>query len=575
MKKFILCLAAFMLIITGCSAQPSPSAQQPEQDLSGAYQGTAWGNNDEINVEVILEAGSIKSIEVLDHHETKGISDLPLTVIPEQIIKTQSLAVDALSGATMTSNGIKNAVKDALQQAAGETSKWEIKPEGPAMEVKDDQCDVIVVGSGAAGMTAAIAAAQQGAKVILIEKQDILGGTSLLSNSMFGSVGTSVHQKEGKTETVEDLYQNYMKQEAATGAYAKAEAARILAENAADRAEYLISLGVELDHTSSAFILAPKGGSGLGAMVIPALQEELEKLEVDVRSGTKAVSILTEEDQVKGVSVTTRDGEYNINAKAVIMATGGYAASKEMVSQYLPQWKDSIYYCSPGNTGDGLKMAQNIGVELIDMTVMKANPLVFYDRTRAQTMNAAVNAGAILVNHEGKRFVNEQGSYGISPVINEQTKQEAIVLFDNTLLETNETIKAYAENGYLTAASSLHELAEKMEISSDALEETVKQYQEMVKAGIDTEFSRKTLADLYGGETFYGIVVKPSIQGTFGGIPTNTDTEVLNPQGDIIPGFYAVGECAQEGVNGLNPMTTNLVFGKISGEKAAAFALMQ
>ena len=257
------------------------------------------------------------------------------------------------------------------------------------------------------------------------------------------------------------------------------------------------------------------------------------------------------------------------------MATGGYAANKEMVSQYLPQWKDSVYYCSPGDTGDGLVMAQEIGVELVDMTVMKANPLVFYDRTHALTMNAAVNAGAILVNHEGKRFVNEQGSYGISPVINSQTKQEAIVLFDNTLLETNETIKAYAEKGYFTVASSLQELAEKMEIDADALVQTIEKYQEQVKNGVDVEFSRKTLADLTSGDTFYGIVVKPSIQGTFGGIPTNTGTEVLNSKGEIIPGFYAVGECAQEGVNGLNPMTTNLVFGKISGENAASFALSQ
>lgn len=151
MKRFTLCTAAFLWMLAGCSVKPSPSIQQPEKEISGVYQGTAWGNNGEIRVEITLEAGSIKNIEVLDHQETKGISDLPLTVIPEQIVKTQSIAVEALSGATMTSNGIKNAVKNALEEAAGETESWEIKPEKSGIEVKDAQCDIVVIGSGAAG----------------------------------------------------------------------------------------------------------------------------------------------------------------------------------------------------------------------------------------------------------------------------------------------------------------------------------------------------------------------------------------------------------------------------------------
>lgn len=572
MRKFIsLLLVASIIGLSGCSSNQN-ELEETANIVDGEYISSSWGNNGEIEVKVTVSEGKISNVEILSHKESKGISVDPLNIIPQQIVEYQTVGVDVLSGATMTSNGIINAVKDCLTQANASESFFS-SANIPAEEVKDTECDVVVIGSGASGMASALHASQNGAKVILVEKQDILGGTSLLSNGMFGSVGTSVHKAEGKTETVEDLYNNYMKKEAATGAFAESEAAKILAENSAEQAEYLISLGVKLDHTSSAFILAPEGGSGLGSMVIPSLLEELNKNNVDVRKSTKATHILVENDAVTGVEVETDNGTYKISADAVIIATGGYAANKEMVSEYLPEWSDSIYYCSPGDTGDGLVLASEVGVDLVDMTVMKANPLVFYNRTQALTMNAAVNAGAIMVNHEGLRFANEQGSYGISPIINSQTNGEGIVLFDNTLIESNETMMSYLEQGFLTEAASLDELAEKLDIDAEALKNTVAEYQTMVKNGEDTLYNRKTLADLYSGTTFYGRIIKPSIQGTFGGIPTNTNAEVLMPDGSTFAGLYAAGECAQEGLNGLNPMTTNMVFGKIAGTNAAEYAL--
>lgn len=572
MKK-LLCLFLAM-ILCGCSSQQAPTSNDtPEKALtSGTYTASQWGNNGEITVEVSIKNNAITEVTVKEHKESKGISVYPLEVIPQQIVEYQSVGVDLISGATMTSLGVINAVKDCLEQADADLNAWSISPIIDYGTVQDEECDVVVIGSGAAGMTAAIAAAEQGAKVILVEKQDILGGTSLLSNSMFGSVQTSVHQAEGKTETVTDLIANYMKQEAATGAYAKKEAATVLAENSAAAAEYLIGIGVPLDHTSSAFILAPEGGSGLGSHVIPALTQEMIRVGVDVRTGTKATEILAEENTAAGVVVTSKAGTYTITSDAVIVATGGYAANRSMVSEYLPEWSNSIYYCSPGNTGDGLAMVEQIGVELVEMDIMKANPLVFYDRTRALTMNAAVGAGAIMVNHEGVRFANEQGSYSISPLINQQSNGEGIVLFDNTLVESNDTIKSYLASGYLTEADSLEELAAVLDINEAALLSTVSAYQEMVAAGEDTLFSRKTLADFYSGEKFYGIIVKPSIQGTFGGIPTNLNGEVLTGDGTVFEGLFAAGECAQEGINGLNPMTANVVFGKIAGTNAANFS---
>ncbi len=537
----------------------------------GTYTTKAWGNNGEMQVETVIEGGKIASVIIVEDQETNGVSDVPLAQLPQDIVNAQSVGVDIYAGASMTSRGILNAVSEALTEAGADLAQWKTPVHREAAAAEDAECDVLVIGSGAAGITASIHAAQNGAKVIMVEKLDFVGGTSLLSASMFGSVGTSVHQAEGKTETVEDLVENYMKKEAATGAYAEEASARILAENSAAAAEYLIGLGVNFDHTSSKFILAPTAGKRVGEMVIPALMGEAEKAGVEVRVSTKALHLVMEDGKAAGAVVQNANGEYTIHAKAVVMATGGYAANRTMVSQYMPEWSNSIYYCSPGDTGDGIIMAQEAGLKVVDLTVMKANPLVFYDRTCALTMNSAVSAGAIMVNHEGKRFANEQGSYGISPIINSQTKGEGIVLFDNTLVESNATMQEYLEKGYLTEAESLAELAEKLEINGDALAETVARYQQLAAAGKDEDFGRGKVADLYSGATFYGIIVKPSIQGTFGGIRTNTETEVFNESDEIVPGMYAVGECAQEGVNGLNPMTTNLVYGKICGEHAAAY----
>ena len=579
MKKLFISLLSVVLL-AGCSSTTNSTENTTSTESSevvaiadGSYTGTARGNNGDITVNTTFKDGKIESIEIVSQKETQGISNDPIEQMGQRIVDAQSIAVDTFSGATMTSRGIINAVSNSIENAGGNLDDWKTEVEITVEPVSDTTCDIVVIGSGASGMTSAIYAAQNGANVILVEKQDILGGTSLLSASMFGSVGTRVHIAEGKTETTEDLYENYLKPEAATGGLiADSEAAKVLAENSTAAAEYLLDLGVDFDHTSSKFILAPASGKRVGAMVIPALTSEMEKANVDVRKSTKATKLLLDDGKASGIEVETKDGQtYTINAKAVVIATGGFAASKEMVSKYLPEWSNSIYYCSPGDTGDGIVMAQEVGLDITDLTVMKANPLVFYDGTKALTMNSAVKAGAIMVNHEGVRFANEQGSYGISPKINSQTNGEGIVIFDNTLVEQNDEIKEYLEKGYLTEASSLDELAEKLDIDADALKETVATYQEEVVNGEDTEFGRSTLADLYSGDTFYGIVVKPSIQGTFGGIHTNVNTEVYNTDGDIVPGMYAVGECAQEGLNGLNPMTVNLVFGKICGENAATY----
>lgn len=575
--KRLFTLVMALVMVSGCSttstSTSATTSTQPTSVIDGTYQGSARGNNGDITVSTTITDGKISDVTILSDEETNGISDTPLTLIPQRIVENNSVNVDTIVGATMTSTGIINAVKNALESNGIDLSAFSTEVQPAPIEGSDTTTQVVVIGSGAAGIRAATVAAENGMDVILVEKQDILGGTSLLSASMFGAVGTKVQQAEGLTETTEDLYENYMKPEAATGgAIADSDAAYILAKGSTEEANYLLDLGVELDHTSSTFVLAPAEGKRVGEMVIPAITQVMEDAGVDVRISTRATHLLIEDGKATGIEVETKDGnDYTITADAVIIATGGFAANREMVSEYLPQWSDSIYYCSPGDTGDAVTMAKESNLELINMDLFKANPLVFYDGTEALTMNAAVSDGAIMVNHEGNRFVNEQGSYGISPTIKSQTNGEGIILFDETEIENDETMQQYLEQGYLSEFDSIDALAQAFNIDADALKATIAQYQTDVANGVDSLYGRKTLADLYSGNKFYGIIVKPSIQGTFGGIHTNVDTEVYDTNGTIVNGLYAVGECAAEGVNGLNPMTTNFVFGRIAGNNAAEY----
>lgn len=574
MKKCLIFLLTLMLL-TSCSNNAVSSSKQIASVQDGIYVAAARGNNDDIELETVIEDEKITSIKILSHNETPGISNVPLEQLPIDIVNEQSIAVDVYTAATMTSLGIIQAVSDCLEQAGANLNDWKKPVEIDGMTTQNTECDVVVVGSGGAGITAALYAAQSGAKVIIVEKEDIPGGTSLLSQNMFGSVATSIHKAEGKTKTNEDIYQYYLQKEAATGAYAVPEAARILADNCTEAAEYLIGLGIELDHTTTDYILAPKAGKYVGEMVIPTLLHEMESSGAELRTGTRATKIIMENDQAVGIVVENKTGSYEIRAKAVIMATGGYVGNRDLIDEYLPEWKTAIRRYWPGNTGDGILMAQEAGLEVIDLDVAKGTPFMFIDRTAVLSMNPAIKLGAILVNHEGNRFANEEGSYSIAPAVNQQTKSEAIVIFDNTVMEKDTDSQKFFEKGFITEAASLNELAQKLDIDEETLLDTVSNYLAALNNDVPDEFGRKLRTDCLNGTAFYGIVIKPCLQGTFGGIHTNINTEVYNTNNEIVGGMYAVGECAQEGLNGYNPMTVNLVFGKICGKNAAEYALNQ
>lgn len=431
--------------------------------------------------------------------------------------------------------------------------------------------DVIVAGSGAGGLTAAIRAAENGAKVLVLEANSWIGGASRVATGIFGCAGHPIQQKLGITTTPEDLYQLYISEAAATKTKADPKVARILADGAIPAADWLQSLGVEWStKKAQKFFLNIKEGYRLGQLLIPALEKRAVELGVTIKTNSRVEKILTTDGKVSGVEVLAGDRKETYKAPAVILATGGFEANPEMIKQYIGKdWEQAKFYCTPTNRGDGQRMAEAIGANLADMEVFKANPTVHYSNGNKWNLISAVQQGAIAVNGKGKRFMNETGGYYQS--LNEwaQPERSSMLVFGEPLLSTNKRLQQLKDE--LVEADSPEELAKKLGINPQALKETIEEYRSAVKAGKDENFGRGSLKDPFGGK-FYAIKIEPMMQGTFGGVQTNEKTEALKKDGSVIPGLFAIGECAAAGLRGVNPQTANIVFGSIAGRQASRYA---
>ena len=309
----------------------------------------------------------------------------------------------------------------------------------------------------------------------------------------------------------------------------------------------------------------------LGTVIVSALKAECEKTGVDLRLNSKGTEILMTDGAVSGVKVSNPAGEYTINTKAVIIATGGFGANSAMVAEYMPSLKGYNHSCSVGNTGDGQQMASAIGAELKDMDYIRVN----FTYTTAENqyyyyMGSLFNTGAIFVNDEGKRFVNDQGAYGVGMQVVEQGGN-GWAIFDNSIVAGVADVRNYEKLGLFVSADSIEELAEKTGIPTENLKATIETYRSYVANGKDEEFGRAMLNMTFDEAPYYASRMTARVQGTFGGISTNLNTEVLNGEGEILPGLFAAGEVASEGTWGANPAAVNLVFGKIAGLNAAAY----
>ena len=563
-----LLFAGSMLLSMAAQGPDKEKAPAKAKYKAGTYTTVGNGRGGPIVVQVKFSPTAITDIKVIAHNESHMIGDVPIDTFPGLIVKNQSLAVDTVSGATISSMALMAAISQAVKDAGGNPAALKKKIPVDKKPAVDAVADVVVVGGGGAGLTAAIHAANAGAKVILLEKLDILGGTASYSIEAAGSAATAVHKGIGATANAKDFYAflvNYW------GPKADPQILEVFANNSGKAMDWLMSIGAQLPVTNAAFGVQPSREVGkMGEAIVSALVREAKHKKIDCRTSSQATKLVMNNGAVAGVQVKGPSGEYTIKSKAVVLATGGFAANNEMVAKYYPKLKGYIYSSSKGATGDGQLMAEAVGAKLRDMDNMRIGWTYYVKGQRVYYTGAMMNTGGILVNNDGKRYINDQASYMQGTKVLEQNG--GWMIFDNSIVESVKDVRDYYDQGFFETAPTIRELAKKIGVNEDNLAATVERYQGFVKAGKDADFGRPRLNMAFDEPPFHACKVSLVVQGTFGGIVTTPDTQVISTAGGAIPGLYAAGEVAGPGTWGANPAAANIVFGTIAGQKAAEFA---
>lgn len=620
MKKLtaLLASATMALSLVGCSAGKT-------------YTGEAYGHDKEnpVKVTLTIKDKTITKVEVDASHETNGIGSKAAETMPGAIVAANSLDVDGVSGATQTSKAIIEAATAALKQAGLEPSDL-VSKNTSTTKAKDieETVDVVVVGAGGAGMTAAITATDAGKKVIVVESQPIAGGNSVRSTGGMNAAKTPYQDKNefkeaaGVEKTLATAAEKFADNETITALAATVksqwdayqanpqgyfdsvelmeldtmiggkgknnpELVKALAENSADAIEWLASIGAEVKNVgafggaSVKRIHRPVNADGkvtaVGAYIVPILEKNLQDRNVQFLFDTTANEIIMKDGKAVGIKGTGKDGhKVTINAKSVVIATGGFGANAEMVEKYKPELKGFATTNAEGAQGQGIDMATAVGAATVDMDQIQIHPTVHIEEDgNAHLITEGLRGdGAILVNAEGKRFYDEVSTRDkVSAAIIEQTDKSAWLIVDQTMVDKSAVIAGYIKSGYTVTGATYEELAKAMGVDEATFTSTMNTWNQAVEAKSDAEFGRTSFANPLTTAPYYAIKITPAVHHTMGGIVINPKAEVLNEKGEVISGLYAAGEVTG-GVHGANRLGGNavadfVVFGRISGQSAA------
>ena len=625
MKKLtaLLASATMALSLVGCSTGKT-------------YTGEAFGHDKEnpVKVTLTIKDKTITKVEVDASHETNGIGSKAAETMPGAIVAANSLDVDGVSGATQTSKAIIEAATAALKQAGLEPSDL-VSKNTSTTKAKDieETVDVVIVGAGGAGMTAAITASKAGSKVVIIESQPIVGGNTVRSTGGLNAAKTPYQDKNefkeaaGVEKTLATAAEKFADNETITALAATVksqwdayqanpqgyfdsvelmeldtliggkgknnpELVKTLAENSAAAIEWLASIGAEVKNVgafggaSVKRIHRPVNADGkvtaVGAYIVPILEKNLQDRNVQFLFDTTANEIIMKDGKAVGIKATGKDGhKVTINAKSVVIATGGFGANAEMVEKYKPELKGFATTNAEGAQGQGIDMATAVGAATVDMDQIQIHPTVHIDEDgNAHLITEGVRGdGAILVNKEGKRFFDEvQTRDKVSAAEIQQTDGEAWLILDQKMVDGAAVYQGYVNSGYAKTGKTIEELAKNINVDPATLAETMKNWAEIYANKVDPEFGRTSFSaeNALDQAPYYAILVKPGIHHTMGGLKINTNTEVLNEKGEVISGLFAAGEVTG-GIHGANRLggtavTDIIVFGQIAGENAADFA---
>ena len=567
----------------------------------GTYTGEGKGRNGTITVEVTVKAGKLDAVKVVKHTETVGISDAAVADFPKAIVAAQSTAVDAVAGATMTSEGIRAAVAQAIQKAGGDPAQFAtaVVKKKAAKKLVKENADIVVVGAGGSGISAAVKAETLGAKVILIEKMPVIGGATALNAGTLIATG-SKYQREVMKETKDSPELAYKDIFTVGKNRNDPTLVKMVTERVGGVVDWLIydmkipygpAATQYPDHSANRQL----GVTGRSVNYLNLMREKFLGMGGKLMLQTRAQELIRDDaGKVVGVRATDKDGNtVELTSKAVILASGGYGAVKSMLPKEMSNY---VFYGLDSETGDGYKMATAIGAGTINLDLVKMYPQGVETvpghglAATASSTDTMKKSGAIYVNKLGQRYVDENAALGVlTDKTVEQPDHIAYIVMDakawkeyvrksleDKLVPNEETLMTWTKivnNGrpVMAVSDNLADAAKTMGVDPEGLAKTVAHWNDMVKAGKDTDFNRKITGGLAEGP-YYIVEQKVRYQTTLGGLKADADLRILDKAGKPIPGLYGAG-CVVGGANGADSLTAMMnswaiVSGVVSAESA-------
>ncbi|WP_296115248.1 flavocytochrome c [uncultured Anaerococcus sp.] len=567
-----------------------------DPETTGTYEATAPGYGGDIKVSVDLgDDGKINDIEILEDNETIGVGKVALDTVKSRIVSGQSTNVEAVTGATASSKGLMLATSKALEEAGiadDYKEEYKEKREYPS----EIDTNIVIVGGGGAGLTAAVEATQAGSSVVVVEKNGFVGGNTILSGGIYNAPDPELQEPEGIEDSEELFYEQTYE---AGDEVANPELVKVLTSQADDGLEWLKSLGMEFGdkigqgagslHPRTHFSVKPNGTG-----FIDAFMENLDESgNAQILTETTAEHIIMKDGKSAGIKAKNYDGsDLTINAKqGVIVTTGGFAKNPEMVVEYknAEKWPNldekTISTNLDSITGDGITMGEEVGADLVDMDQMQFLYLGIPGKGQITGLLKSGAENDIIINKEGKRFVREDGRRDvISKAIFEQPDQIMYMIHSSDYFDydkdavtlENESMKEILETGKYgwVKADTLEELAKKLEVPYENLQQTVDHYNQLVEEGAtEDEFGRELFTNKIEKGPWVAVPRTPALHHTMGGLKIDTGAHVLDKNGNQIPGLFAAGEVTG-GIHGANRVGGNavvdlVVFGRIAGQNAS------
>ena len=553
MKKIISAFLASMLLLGSIGG-----AAMAEGMTTGTYEAAAQGFHGDVKLSVTVDAEKITAIDILEHSETEGIGAAALPKLVEAVLANQTIGVDSVAGATVTSEAFKAAMTDALTQAGADMDKMTAAVAASELEDVQMDADVVVVGAGAAGLSAALKTAQNGHSVILLEKMGVIGGASAMAGSGTMATGSKWQKEDGYEDSAEKLVEDMM-----ANGHQKNDRATVelFANTIGEAFDWLVGEdGAAVPYQRSGKPSRSYSGEGRGAGVCRNLAERLEAAGGTLLTNTPATELVVENGAVVGVKAEGEGKAYTIRAKAVILASGGYGANDALVPD---EYKKFVYAGHAGATGDAIKMVEGLDADLINMDLVNTQPnSMILPSGLGQYCNPGVagayKAGAYMVNQNGERFFNESANAWDLMQAMKQNEAQYLIMdqtaFDNfnagmtnSKIYTMEDVEKWLSDDYdgqpvMKQGATLAELCEKLNLPADAVEASAKAFNDCAAAQTADAFGRTPAAAQCEEGPFYALQMHIRYYASLGGLHINDSMQVLNTKQEAIPGLYAAGE---------------------------------